>query len=111
MSTSKGGNEMATKTGYLKRSVNPQMEKNVPYLPGPMTKDIAAKYEMDPARVIKLSSNRTPGSSSFARAKLIEDGRRASLYPDAEARELRAALAQILNIRPENIVVGPALPL
>ena len=88
--------------------VNPQMKKIVPYLPGPMTKDIAAKYEMDPARVIKLSSNENPlGVPPLARAKIIEMAGEASLYPDAEARELRAALAQYVNMRPENIVVGP----
>ncbi len=88
--------------------VNPQLRKIVPYLPGPMTKDIAAKYEMDPARIIKLSSNENPiGVPPMARAKLIEMAGEASLYPDAEARELRGALAQYVNMRPENIVVGP----
>jgi histidinol-phosphate aminotransferase len=88
--------------------VNPQLRKIVPYLPGPMTKDIAAKYEMDPARVIKLSSNENPlGVPPLAKAKIIEMAGEASLYPDAEARELRGALAQYVNMRPENIVVGP----
>ncbi len=88
--------------------VNPQIKKIVPYLPGPMTKDIAAKYEMDPASVIKLSSNENPiGVPPMARAKIIEMAGEASLYPDAEARELRAGLAQYVNMRPENIVVGP----
>lgn len=88
--------------------VNPQLRKIVPYLPGPMTKDIAAKYEMDPARVIKLSSNENPlGVPPLAKAKIIEMAGEASLYPDAEARELRGALAQYVNMRSENIVVGP----
>jgi len=88
--------------------VNPQLRKIVPYLPGPVTKDIAAKYEMDPARVIKLSSNENPlGVPPLAKAKIIEMAGEASLYPDAEARELRGALAQYVNMRPENIVVGP----
>jgi len=88
--------------------VNPQLKKIVPYLPGPMTKDIAAKYEMDPARVIKLSSNENPlGVPPLARAKIIEMAGEACLYPDAEARELRAALAEYVRMRPENIVVGP----
>jgi histidinol-phosphate aminotransferase len=88
--------------------VNPQLKKIVPYLPGPMTQDIAAKYEMDPARVIKLSSNENPlGVPPLAKAKIIEMAGEASLYPDAEARELRGALAQYVNMRPENIVVGP----
>lgn len=88
--------------------VNPQLRKIVPYLPGPMTKDIAAKYETDPARVIKLSSNENPlGVPPLAKAKIIEMAGEASLYPDAEARELRGALAQYVNMRPENIVVGP----
>jgi histidinol-phosphate aminotransferase len=88
--------------------VNPQLREIVPYLPGPMTKDIAARYEMDPARVIKLSSNENPlGVPPLAKAKIIEMAGEASLYPDAEARELRGALAQYVNMRPENIVVGP----
>jgi histidinol-phosphate aminotransferase len=88
--------------------VNPQLRKIVPYLPGPVTKDIAAKYEMDPARVIKLSSNENPlGVPPLAKAKIIEMAGEASLYPDSEARELRGALAQYVNMRPENIVVGP----
>ncbi len=88
--------------------VNPQIKKIVPYLPGPMTKDIAARYEMDPASVIKLSSNENPlGVPPMAKAKIIEMAGEASLYPDAEARELRAGLAQYVNMRPENIVVGP----
>ena len=52
--------------------VNPQLKKIVPYLPGPMTQDIAAKYEMDPSRVIKLSSNENPlGVLPLAKAKII----------------------------------------
>jgi histidinol-phosphate aminotransferase len=96
------------KKSIFEEIVNPQLGKIVPYLPGPMTKDIAAKYEMDPARVIKLSSNENPlGVPPLAKAKIIEMAGEASLYPDAEARELRAALAQYVNMRPENIVVGP----
>jgi histidinol-phosphate aminotransferase len=96
------------KKSIFEEIVNPQLGKIVPYLPGPMTQDIAAKYEMDPARVIKLSSNENPlGVPPLAKAKIIEMAGEASLYPDAEARELRAALAQYVNMRPENIVVGP----
>lgn len=96
------------KKSVFEEIVNPQLKKIVPYLPGPMTKDIAARYEMDPARVIKLSSNENPiGVPPLARAKIIEMAGEASLYPDAEARELRGALAQYVNMRPENIVVGP----
>ena len=96
------------KKSVFEEIVNPQLKKIVPYLPGPMTKDLAARYEMDPARVIKLSSNENPiGVPPLARAKIIEMAGEASLYPDAEARELRGALAQYVNMRPENIVVGP----
>lgn len=96
------------KKSVFEEIVNPQLEKIVPYLPGPMTRDIAARYEMDPARVIKLSSNENPlGVPPLARAKIIEMAGEAGLYPDAEARELRGALAQYVNMRPENIVVGP----
>ncbi len=96
------------KKSVFESIVNPQLRKIVPYLPGPMTTDIAAKYEMDPARVIKLSSNENPlGVPPLAKAKIIEMAGEASLYPDAEARELRGALAQYVNMRPENIVVGP----
>jgi len=97
-----------TKKSIFEEIANPQLSKITPYLPGPMTRDIAAKYEMDPARVIKLSSNENPlGPPPLARAKIIEMAGEASLYPDAEARELRGALAQYVNMRPENIVVGP----
>ena len=97
-----------SKKSVFEEIVNPQLKKIVPYLPGPMTKDIAAKYEMDPARVIKLSSNENPlGVPPLAKARIIEMAGEASLYPDAEARELRGALAQYVNMRPENIVVGP----
>ncbi len=96
------------KKSIFEEIVNSPLRKIVPYLPGPMTQDIAAKYEMDPARVIKLSSNENPlGVPPLAKAKIIEMAGEASLYPDAEARELRAALAQYVNMRPENIVVGP----
>ena len=40
------------KKSIFEEIVNPQLGKIVPYLPGPMTQDIAAKYEMDPARGI-----------------------------------------------------------
>jgi len=96
------------KKSIFEETVNPQFKKIVPYLPGPMTKDIAARYEIDPARVIKLSSNENPlGVPPLARAKIIEMAGEASLYPDAEARELRGALAEYVIMRPENIVVGP----
>ena len=33
-----------SKKSVFEEIVNPQLKKIVPYLPGPMTKDIAAKY-------------------------------------------------------------------
>lgn len=97
-----------TRESVFEQNIRRSLEGIRPYLPGPRTAQIAESYGLEPSRVIKLSSNENPlGVPPMAQAKIVEMAAEASLYPDAEAQELRGALAEYVNMEPNNIVVGP----
>ena len=76
------------------------------YTPITPPEEIAARYGIAPADIVKLDGNENPyGPSPRARAALAADYG-AHRYPDPEQRRLREALAARHGIDPDCIVAG-----
>ncbi|MDR2944733.1 MAG: histidinol-phosphate transaminase [Methanosarcinales archaeon] len=91
----------------LKKSI-----ANVPeYIPGKTASQIAAEYGLKPDAVIKLNSNENPlGPSEKVMEAIRNEAGSASLYPTADAGNLRAALAGYTRFPVKNIVAaGPGM--
>ena len=85
---------------------------NVPeYVPGKTTSQIAAEYGLDPETIIKLNANENPlGPSKKAMEAIQREAKNASLYPTADASNLRRALTEYTGFPIENIVAsGPGM--
>ena len=85
---------------------------NVPeYVPGKTTSQIVAEYGLDQKSVIKLNANENPlGPSPKVTRAIKEATESASLYPTADASDLRQALTKYTGFPVENIVAsGPGM--
>ncbi len=82
-----------------------------PYVPGKSVSETIAEYGLDPASVIKLSSNENPlGPSPKAEAAAREAAAGASVYPLADLRFLREAIASRTGFPVGSVVVsGPGM--
>jgi histidinol-phosphate aminotransferase len=77
------------------------------YVPGKSIEEIAWKYGLDPASIIKLGSNENPlGPSSLAVKAIREKSERVHLYPPSDAYELRTSISSYINYPVNNIVVS-----
>lgn len=75
------------------------------YQPGKPVEEV--KRELGLTEVIKLASNENPfGSSPAALEAIKNELGNISIYPDGAAVELTAALAQYLNVDPDQIILG-----
>lgn len=80
------------------------MEAYTPILPFEV---LSEQLGRRPAEIIKLDANENPyGPASAALAALRELSGTVAIYPDPEARRLRAALAEMLGVDAENILAG-----
>jgi histidinol-phosphate aminotransferase len=76
-----------------------------PYVPGSSSEEVAGKYA--PERISKMGSNENPlGPGRKAVAAVTGMASGLSVYPDASAGELRAALAKLRGKQPGNFFVG-----
>lgn len=76
-----------------------------PYQQGKQTKEIMEEYKL--SRVVKLASNENPfGYSSKVKESFPKIARELEIYPDGYTGELRAKLAQKLNIRETQLIFG-----
>lgn len=78
-----------------------------PYVGGKPISEVARELGLAPETIVKLASNENPlGMSPLARealvASLVEDSR----YPDNDAWDLRAALADHVGVGADGIVLG-----
>jgi histidinol-phosphate aminotransferase len=76
-----------------------------PYVPGSSTEEVAGKYA--PPRISKMGSNENPlgpGRKAMEAVRNLAAG--LSVYPDASAGDLRAALAAATGKKPGNFLVG-----
>ncbi|KCZ73658.1 histidinol phosphate aminotransferase apoenzyme [Candidatus Methanoperedens nitroreducens] len=77
------------------------------YVPGKSIEEIARKYGLDPAGIIKLGSNENPlGPSPRAVAAIREKAERIHIYPPSDALELRSAISGSTGYKVDNIVVS-----
>lgn len=85
--------------------VSPRLAAIPTYEPGLTTAEVLARYGLDAA--VKLASNESPFAPLPEVARVIAAGvGNLNRYPDAYARELRAALAERHNVDVDQVVVG-----
>lgn len=83
----------------------PGLENLRPYVPGTPIEDVQRQYGL--TDVIKLASNENPmGSSPKALEAMAKALPRLNQYPDSHCYALRQALAGVLHVSPEQLVVG-----
>jgi histidinol-phosphate aminotransferase len=76
-----------------------------PYVPGSSAEEVAGRYA--PARISKMGSNENPlGPGRKAMDAVRSLAGSLSVYPDASAGDLRAALAAATGRKPGNFFVG-----
>ncbi|CAM3395186.1 histidinol-phosphate transaminase [Marinicrinis lubricantis] len=75
------------------------------YQPGKPIEEV--KRELGLSHVIKLASNENPfGCSPRAKEAIVRELDNSSLYPDGASMELRQALADHLNVEPDQLIFG-----
>jgi len=85
---------------------------NVPeYVPGKTTSQVVAEYGLNPESLVKLNANENPLGPSPKVMRAVEEAlESASLYPTADASNLRQALTRYTGFPVENIVAsGPGM--
>lgn len=86
---------------------NPHLRELRVYEPGKPIEETARELGTHASEIIKLASNENPlGPSPKALAAMHAALENAQLYPDGGGFYLREALAQRLDVGPENIVLG-----
>jgi histidinol-phosphate aminotransferase len=86
---------------------NPQLRDLALYEPGKPIEETARESGLQPSEIIKLASNENPlGPSPRAVEAMCRAAAAANFYPDGGAYFVTQALAQKLNVGPENIVLG-----
>lgn len=77
------------------------------YEPGKPIEESARESGLRPDQIVKLASNENPlGPSAPVRAAMQDALSSAHLYPDGGGYYLRAALAENLQVLPENLILG-----
>ena len=85
--------------------IRSQVRELSPYNAGLTIEEVEARYH--PARIAKLGSNENPlGASPDVAKALASLAQSVALYPDPSARAVRAALAAMLGVDAETIILG-----
>ena len=96
-----------TSDSTFTRLVNPDLRTAELYIPGLTTAEAAARYNVAPEDIIKLSSNENPlGPPPLAveaAQRTLSDLHR---YPDSKAHALRAAIAEKEGLKKDNVMFG-----
>jgi histidinol-phosphate aminotransferase len=86
---------------------SPHLRDLAVYEPGKPIEETARELGLRPQDIIKLASNENPlGPSDRVRAAMASAVAQAHYYPDGGAFHLRNALAEHLDLRQENIILG-----
>ena len=76
-----------------------------PYIPGMTIDEVKRKYDL--TKIIKLASNENPlGPSPKAIKYVIENLDKSNRYPDSYAFKLRNKLANIYDLKIDNVILG-----
>ncbi|MCS7009032.1 MAG: histidinol-phosphate transaminase [Chthoniobacterales bacterium] len=79
----------------------------IAYEPGKPIEELAREMGIPESKIIKLASNENPlGPSPLALKAMHEAIERAHLYPDGGGFHLRNAIAEVLGLERENIILG-----
>ncbi|CAD6551973.1 histidinol-phosphate transaminase [Paraburkholderia sabiae] len=78
-----------------------------PYVAGKPISEVAREFGLDEARIVKLASNENPlGMPDSAKTAMAQAASELGRYPDANAFELKAALAEHYDVPAEWITLG-----
>ncbi|HTH76631.1 MAG TPA: histidinol-phosphate transaminase [Trinickia sp.] len=78
-----------------------------PYVAGKPISEVAREFGLDEARIVKLASNENPlGMPESAKAAMVRAASELGRYPDANAFELKGALAARYGVPAEWITLG-----
>jgi histidinol-phosphate aminotransferase len=79
----------------------------VAYEPGKPVEELAREMGLEPSQIIKLASNENPLGPSPAALQAMRDTlERSHFYPDGGAWALRNAIAENLDLKRENVILG-----
>jgi histidinol-phosphate aminotransferase len=79
----------------------------VAYEPGKPVEELAREMGLEPSQIIKLASNENPlGPSPVALQAMRDTLERSHFYPDGGAWALRNAIAEKLDLKRENVILG-----
>lgn len=85
--------------------VQPQILGIHPYIPGKPVSELQRELEL--TYISKLASNENPlGASPTVSTAIQNELKEIARYPDGSAYALKAALAEFLTIRPEQLAIG-----
>jgi histidinol-phosphate aminotransferase len=94
-----------TKPDWVNRAVSQHILSIPPYVAGKPIAELAR--EMGISDAIKMASNENPLGPSPLALKAMEDSlRKAHVYPESSAPELRSALAAKNGISPDSVILG-----
>lgn len=83
----------------------PQLDKVIPYVAGTPIEVVMRQYGLE--KVVKLASNESPLPPFPEVMEVIQQKfNDLNRYPDAESRDLRAALAERYQVAPEEVIIG-----
>jgi histidinol-phosphate aminotransferase len=78
-----------------------------PYEPGLPIEEVARRYGLDPARIVKLASNESPyGPFPEAVEAMAAAAAQANRYPDNEGYDLREALSRHVGVPSDAVWLG-----
>ena len=79
----------------------------VAYEPGKPIDETARELGLDPSMIVKVASNENPlGPSPKAKEAMIKALDDSHIYPDGGGYRLRSAIAEMLEVDRENIIIG-----
>jgi len=79
----------------------------VAYEPGKPIDETARELGLDPSMIVKVASNENPlGPSPKAKEAMIRALDDSHIYPDGGGYRLRSAIAEMLEVDRENVIIG-----
>ena len=86
---------------------HPWLRDLVAYEPGKPIEDVARELGLEPSQIIKLASNENPlGPSPKALEAMHATLERSHFYPDGGGFYLREAIAEKMELKRENVILG-----
>ncbi|WNY27414.1 histidinol-phosphate transaminase [Methanolapillus ohkumae] len=100
-----------TNSEFFQKRMNKFIASVPEYVPGKSTAQIVSEYGLDPKKIIKLNSNENPlGPSKKVQKSIQKNAKAASLYPIADASDLRTELSKHTGLPKEKIMAaGPGM--